>query len=234
MKIQTGRCYAVLTGDIVGSSRLPPAKRASLLRELTRASRAFQQALPEVLLSEIEVFRGDSWQVVLSQPSRSLRTGLFFRAFLKPALGGRGTDARVAIGLGTLGLLPEGRPSLGDGEAFRLSGSALDRMPRSRRMSLAWAGEVDGLSLDAVNVVLELIDVVAKGWTERQANAVCGKLLGWNQSKVARSWFRGKVSQQAIAQHLDRAGWNAIEAALELFERRVAVFDGSRGQPGRE
>jgi len=36
---------------------------------------------------------------------------------------------------------------------------------------------------------------------------VTGALRGWKQEKIAETWWKKKVSQQAVAQHLARAGW---------------------------
>ena len=225
MRIRKDSYYAVVTGDIVGSSQLSLGRRANLPRIILRGSNELRSRFPGLIPTDVEIFRGDSWQFVVSQPSRSLRASLFFRAFLRSQFKHRDIDTRIAIGIGNIWFIPKGQPAVGDGEAFRLSGLALDKMGRSRRMAFGAPANLARLDVETVNVLLQLIDVLAKGWTDRQAYAVCGKLLDWSQVKISTQWFRRSASQQAVAQHLDRAGWNAIHAALVLFERSAREYD---------
>jgi hypothetical protein len=143
--------------------------------------------------------------------------GLFFRACLRTAAErGRGLDTRLAIAIGTVDFVSD-RVSQGDGEAYRISGRALEQMSGKQRLHLVLPGEAGD---DALAVVVRLIDVVARGWTGRQALAVCGALRGWTQEKIANAW-PGKVSQQAVTKHLDAANWPALEEALKLVEVRL-------------
>jgi hypothetical protein len=119
-------------------------------------------------------------------------------------------------------LLPRGAIAVGDGEAFRLSGEALDSMPRTTRMRFRGPSAIGESSSRSIDVCVQLIDTLATRWTGRQALAVCGALLGLTQERIARTWFRERVTQQAVAQHLDHAGWNAIQSALLHFESSVA------------
>lgn len=109
------------------------------------------------------------------------------------------------------------RVSEGDGEAYRLSGRTLEQMPGRQRLQLALPGEAGDAALA---VVVRLIDVIVRGWTSRQAQAVCGALRGWTQEKTARAW-PGKVTQQAVTKHLDAASCPALEEALNLVETRL-------------
>lgn len=227
---QADRELAVLTGDVVGSTRLGAAPRRQLLRALREAARALEGHFAGQLLPPVALFRGDSWQAVLTDAPRGLRAALFFRAWLRARMKTRAVDTRVAVGLGTVDLLPEEAPTTGDGQAFRRSGLALDRMPRGRRLRVEGYPPA-ALPAPAVDAIVHLIDALARDWTDRQAHAVGGALLGMTQERIAAAWFRKGISQQAVAQHLDRAGWNAIEAALEVFEHGAAPAgaDGGAG-----
>jgi hypothetical protein len=48
--------------------------------------------------------------------------------------------------------------------------------------------------------------------------AIRGALLGQNQKPFGRSWPDAPISQQAVAQHLQRSGWSAVEETLHAFE----------------
>jgi len=217
MKVSAQKDYAVITGDIVDSSKLPKAQRKLLPGLIAKASRDTCKAFPDAVPLEVDVFRGDGWQLLVSDATRCLRVGLFFRACLRSAAErGRGLDTRVAIGVGRLDFVRE-RVSQGDGEAYRLSGRALERMPRKQRLLLADPAAKEG---GALVVIVRLIDVLAQGWTGRQALAVRGALRGWTHERIAKEWPES-ISQQAVAKHLDGAQWPAFEAALSYVENNL-------------
>ena len=214
MKVTTQKKYAVITGDIVDSSKLPKAQRAALPGLIAKASQETRKAFPDAVPLAADIFRGDGWQLLVSDPERCLRVGLFFRACLRSASErGRGLDTRVAIAVGQLDFVRE-RVSQGDGEAYRLSGRALENMPRKQRLLLAISGAKDA---QALTVIVRLIDVLAQRWTGRQALAVRAALRGLTQEKIAKAW-PGSITQQAVTKHLDAAEWPALEAALKYIE----------------
>jgi hypothetical protein len=69
-----------------------------------------------------------------------------------------------------------------------------------------------------LKTVIQLMDVLAANWSEKQAQAVMGALQGWTQEKIATTCWPKPITQQAVAQHLDRAGWHAFESGLLYFE----------------
>ena len=80
----------------------------------------------------------------------------------------------------------------------------------------------DGSCLpEAFDTIFQLIDFLANEWTEKQAQAIAGALQGWTQDEISRSWWEKPITQQAVGQHLDRSGWNAIESALAFFEKGI-------------
>jgi len=217
MKIFAQKNYAVITGDIVDSSKLSKAQRKLLPGLIAKASSETSQAFPAAVPLTVDVFRGDGWQLLVSDVTRSLRVGLYFRAVLRSAAErGRGLDTRVAVAVGTVDFVGE-RVSQGDGEAYRLSGRTLEDMPRKQRLLLALPA---GNETEALAIIVRLIDVLAQGWTGKQALAVRGALRGWTQEKIAKEWPES-ISQQAVTKHLDGAQWPALEAALLYVENNL-------------
>ena len=215
MKISPTKRYAVLTGDIVASSKLPKEKRKALPAAIKRAARATQKAFPEAAPLEIEVFRGDGWQWLLCDAVHCLRIGLHFRACLRSGpQRGRGLDTRTAIAVGGVDFVPTTKVSEGDGEAYRLSGRALETLPAGRYLTLVLDQPPEARVLNAITA---LLDAVVQGWTGKQAQAVAGALRGWTQDKIASAWPE-TISQQAIAKHLASAHWSSVEAALIYCE----------------
>lgn len=213
---------AVLTGDIARSSALPAQLRSRLPTRLRAISEEVRAFFPAAGCPPMDIFRGDSWQLLVEKPALALRIAVFVRARLRAAFAETRVDTRIAVGFGTVDFVPEADISGGDGTAFRRSGQALDQMERGFRMAVAAAeslGEPTGSLLDAV---AKLIDVEATKWTQRQAYAVGKALTGLTQDEIGAEWIDRPISQQTVAQHLAAAGWNALEYALSASE---TVFD---------
>jgi hypothetical protein len=228
MKLERSLHYAVITGDIVESSRLSASDRRRLVGVIGESSRELRKIFGKIVPLDVDVFRGDSWQVLLTDPPRSLRAALAFRALLRWKMESQHFDTRLAIGIGAVDLIPGRRVSEGSGEAFRASGLALDAM-KKRRMSFAFPGSDVEKPLD---VVIHLIDEIAVRWTDRQAKAIVGSLQGWTQKKIARTWGSPGISQPAVTHHLEAAGWHAVHRGVSGFEQ---ILDAALGQePGSD
>lgn len=214
--------YAVLTGDIVASSRLPADGRSELRAAMTDSFAALDRAFDGAFSPAIDISGPDSWQLLTPHPQIALRAALYFRAELRARMGAYNVDTRVAIGAGTVELLPRRRVSEGDGPAYRRSARALETMGRNRRLALRLEDQPLGPGFDEM---LGLVDHVACRWTDKQALAVTGALQGWTQERIAGSWGRvakGAVSQQTVAQHLHRAGWHAMAPAVAFLDGLLA------------
>ncbi len=83
---------AVLTGDVIGSTREKKGEAGDLLPSLRQAAEAVSATLPDAGVSRIDVFRGDSWQILVRQPEAALQAALLFRTYL---LGGEGRSEAV-------------------------------------------------------------------------------------------------------------------------------------------
>lgn len=216
MKTQPDKLYAIITGDIVASSRLSPNKRKMLHNVMVDSSKVLRDEFKDAVPMGVDIFRGDSWQLILSKPAKALRLALFYRAILRAKMESHRFDTRMAIALGHVDFIPGNRVSEGYGEAYQLSGKALESMPKASNMSFVFPG----MELEKVlNVVIQLIDSISSRWSDRQALAVTGALRGWKQEKIAEKWWKKKVSQQAVAQHLSRAGWYSVEKGILFFEQ---------------
>ena len=92
------RTTAIITGDIVDSTKLSLAERDIMVKTL--------QNIPEILhpISRIslEIFRGDSFQIQIHDIAASAKAAITVRAWLKsqPITGKTPLDARLAIGIG--------------------------------------------------------------------------------------------------------------------------------------
>ena len=218
LKVVLGQPYAVLTGDVVGSSKLDEAARRELPVALKNASQAARALFGKAVPLEADVFRGDSWQLVVTDAKLGLRAAVFFRAHLHGHSPKVGLDTRIAIGIGTIQFVPHGQVSQGDGPAFRESGQVLESMPKIRRLALS---VTESKTPAGIAPVIGLMDTVMERWTEKQALAVGGVLQGLPQAQIA-GLCQPAVTQPVVARHLRQAGWEAVAAGLAYVEHTLS------------
>jgi len=207
--------YAVLTGDIIQSSLLSPTQLESVRSSLISAINAARRWKRGLVQGKPEFFRGDAWQLLLTDPAMALRVGIYLRACLLA----RGlADSRVAIGLGEVEEVSYERVSLSTGQAFVLSGKALDRMTRYSNMTIEVSHSVGPLS-GWLPVAGHLCDSLIGQWTTRQAELVRAAVnpMQPDTEKIGQS-LRPAISKQAVAKGLSGANWYVLREAVRLFE----------------
>ena len=117
------KIYAVLTGDVAGSSRLEGEQRQKLLTVLKDSFLLIDEIIgKEKVAFPFEIFRGDSFQGVLNETSGALRAAIIIRANIRRSFDTtlkNAFDARIAIGIGTISLLPDQRGGEGEQQQSR-------------------------------------------------------------------------------------------------------------------
>lgn len=214
----TGWVIAVITGDIVDSSGSEWIEKRPVSVVIARAGRDVKDHFQSAIHAQIDVFRGDSWQMVVREPAIAVRVGLYFRALLRANYS---IDSRVSIGFGEVEFLPLDDISTGTGPAFTLSGKGLEECRKPARMNISFPFQTETFDGQAVKIITRLIDLQAGRWTPGQSRAVAGALLGLTQVEIAASWQPEPISQQGISQHLENAGWTQINAALRYLEEAL-------------
>jgi hypothetical protein len=217
------KLYAVLTGDLIGSSRFTIKKREKILSNLKDS---FKIISPDIIASKFVIYRGDSFQGVLSRPGEALNAALIIRASLLSRFKGKRTrlDARIAIGIGTIDYLPRDQAGEGDGEAFRNSGPELDKIKKGEQnliIRTPWTEINEELRTECA-----LFDALIQRWTKEQAEAILYQMQGETQEGIAKIL---KISQPAVFQRLRTGGSWAGQVFVERFkvitQERVKVFN---------
>jgi len=224
MKHDPQAIYAVLTGDVVDSSKLSAEVRGSVVEHLKQAFQDTRSVFRSIIPYQIDVFRGDSWQFLVTKPKLSVRVAVCFRACLKSRWATGKLDSRVAIGLGTVETLVRRGISQSSGAAFEKSGKALETLKKHRRLKLVPNQESSEPYLDPV---VWLLDALVTNWTPKESLAVFGVMQGLSQEAVGELW-QPPISQQAVAKFLTRASWEAVESGLDLVANLI-VSDLARG-----
>jgi len=223
--METGKIYAVLTGDLIGSSRFRIQQREEVLSHLKES---FKEISPDIIASPFVIFRGDSFQGVLSRPDEALNAALIIRASLLSKFKGKRTrlDARIAIGIGTIDYLPPDQAGEGDGEAFRNSGLELDKMKKSEQnliIRTPWTEINEELRTECA-----LFDALIQRLTKEQAEAIAYQLpkrefLAQDQviiKEITQQIIAEilNISQPALSQRLKTGGYWAVQAFSERFK----------------
>lgn len=206
--------YAVLTGDIVGSSKLPPQGIKDVMQQLRDAAVRFAETFPGSVHGKLDVFSGDGWQLLMPDWRRSLRAALFLRTIVKSRPQPK-IDTRVAVAWGALDAetLNLERVSQSTGEVFTESGRALENMRRHCR--LAWVPAPGTTHPPLLKSAIVLVDELARRWTPRQAQALARALLGYSQEQTAEGLG---VTQPTVNQSLTTAGWRGVRCFLDEIE----------------
>ena len=116
------------------SSKLTGEQRQKTLTTIEQLAAEPAVLYQDLKLTGPEIFRGDSWQLLVSPSRYALRLACFIRAGLRSR---SLADTRIGIGLGDVEMHGD-RPGQSDGIAFRLSGRALDGLKKERDAGLFW------------------------------------------------------------------------------------------------
>ena len=198
------RIHAVITGDLIASTTLPPAQADAAMSALHSAARAWGGNL------HFTRFRGDGWQILIDRPHAALRTALYMAAALAAA--DTGLSTRIAIGFGTATLRADDL-SAATGTAFTRSGRALDHMPRRQRWAVS-----GGPGLPAwIPATLALAEWHAARWTAGQAAVVADWLDPADRTQEDRATRMG-LTRQAWKARFDGSGIAAWKPALDLWD----------------
>lgn len=202
---------AVLTGDLVGSTSLS-------VQTLDAAMRAIRTAAAEAgpwhsppSDTRFTRFRGDGWQIVLSDPRLSLRAAVVIQGLLIAL----GQESRISIGIGTADTL--GTRDLADaaGPAFELSGRGLDVMPAHLRLAIAGSG----IRLQD-ELIADLLGERMGRWTAAQAEAMALQLGSPERIRTLQEIGQKlNISAQAVNDRIRGAGGQIIGSVLRRWEK---------------
>jgi len=228
------KIHGIITGDIVSSRDIEVTIREKLFEDMD----LLLKDLKNQWINTFETYRGDSLQCETKSPEFSLRVALiirsFFRAYfpdeLKPKRSikkgnkpimtkgyfATNFDVRLGIGIGTIDFIRNDKITSSDGEAFRLSGEALDDLSQgTQRLALK---TFNAPFTEQMEPAVLLLDALIQKWTQNQAELVLYKLQDKKEDEIATQL---KISQSAVNQRTKTAQWLAIEKLVHYFEKTV-------------
>jgi hypothetical protein len=219
---------AVITGDIVQSTKMKANDRKMLIEEVDNALKLWSKYYN----MQYELYRGDSFQCLLQHPKNALRVALMIKTFIKQLNPSEAFelkskenplknqsmiypvwmfDTRIAIGIGEV---DEDAESLGkaNGDAFQLSGRTLDNLKGSKQ-SIGIATD-DNYQLE-LETECTLLDSIIGRNTALQCEVICLKLLSYTEIEIAK---RLDIAQSAVNQRSNSGSWNAIHTMVLRYE----------------
>jgi hypothetical protein len=200
---------AVLTGDLIASTDATPKAVDDAMAVLSSAAdRVSEWTNTSTLFTR---FRGDGWQMYLSDPSLTLRCCLFLIASLRAS--NIGLTSRISVGIGTTGTLGRGSLSGASGEAFVISGHGLDNMAKTKRLEIAGARDLNSWQ----TAIFDLVDWQSGRWSREQAEAVKIAIEPGLQAQADMAATLS-ITRQALRARLSSAGQPALTNALRAFE----------------
>ncbi|RHU30586.1 MULTISPECIES: hypothetical protein [Parabacteroides] len=205
----------VITGDIIQSTHIDPANRSLLLDTINNIVHDTEKWGS----IRLDIYRGDSFQIIINNPVKALRTVLLLRIGLqaKSPTSFR-WDARMALGIGTIDFEKEESVIESDGEAFRFSGWEFDKLGRSKNLALKTPWDEFN---DEFKVSTAFVDDIASNWTITQSQALYLSLLtGKTQKEIADDLQK---SSQAISKLLIGGKANLIELYLNRYEQLIST-----------
>ena len=203
---------AVITADIVNSSKLNEEELAILATELIGVLKAGK--------AKNHFYRGDSFHA-LCRPKHAFVLALKLRAIarvFKPVNENEQIDIRIAIGLGDVEM-PVKNLATAKGEAFILSGRELDVISKSaKRLSIRIADEKLNPGMEAISLIA---DNIMQKMSSKQAEVILELLNGATEIEIA-----GKLgkSQSTVNKLKQAAGWNELEQAIKIFSSMLATI----------
>ncbi len=210
-KEKTKKLYSVITGDIVKSSKLSLDKHKLLVKVMRSCSKEISKVFPDALRYEPELFRGDSWQLLIKKPELAFSIALFYRAYLKAKMQLDSIDARMAISIGTVDFIES---SFGIGDAYKISGKALDKKGKRK---MKFVSDILPNS-NFIDLIIQNTDFISARWTSKQSKIALLALQNYSQKTISTKLY---ITQQAVSKQIDASGWIIVADNVAYFKNIV-------------
>lgn len=206
----------VITGDIVDSSQIKAQNRGHLLNCLNSMSEELQLISP----FRMELFRGDSFQLLVEDASAAMKIAILLRAGLihsTPDKDEKAWDARISLGIGNVEFLSDSIVT-SDGEAFQYSGRQLDEMGKQcLAVKTPWEEANKELELSTA-----FLDDIIKGWSGKQAGMIYLSLRQDIPKKDVAELIGTSV--QNVRNVLATAKENLVKKYLERYSEIIHTY----------
>jgi conserved hypothetical protein len=217
----------VITADVVGSTQIKIEDRGTLPALLNEHIREIAQCRPELKL-QVDIFRGDSFQVWVEKPECAPLVALLLRAGLRMSAlraGEQQLDARISVGIGDVAYR-DATVSQSDGEAFVLSGRGFDQLGKQQRLMVQTPSETTN---EELRVETAFVDDIVSNWSALHSKIMYQALLyETSQGELAE---KNGTSQQNVRKRLEKAKVKLIRMYLDRVASLIIAIQNQRNNP---
>ena len=204
--------YAVLTGDIVKSRQI--IDRPEIMYTLKRVLDSTRQEYQ----TEYDLYRGDSFQLVLPSPSSAILVAIIIRSKLISSSPNNNHrwDARISVGIGEITYRGD-KITDSDGQAFQLSGQGLSEIEKQDAklvLKAPWQQADRNLGLTT-----KFADNIISNWSKISAETAYYQLV-YKESQTLLAKRLGK-SQSTINHRMATAKLKLINAYIQHVKEHI-------------
>lgn len=199
---------SVITGDIINSQKVTPSLWLDILKE------ELSTIGPSPL--NWEVFRGDSFQVEVTDPYESLEKAIKIKASIKCI---RGLDVRVAIGFGDK-TFDAPKITESNGTAFVFSGEKYEQIVKAK-INMAVASPSEDFDRD-INLFLRFALIVMDKWSVNSAEMVKTAMENIDKPQRELGKLLG-IKQNTVSSRLKRAYYDEITELLKIYQTKLKM-----------
>lgn len=197
---------SIITGDVVNSRK--SQKTDEWLKELKETLSIFGKE-PK----DWEIYRGDSFQLEIREPERSLSAALLIKSSIKKF---RQLDVRIAIGIGEK-TYDAAKITESNGPVFVLSGECYENLKiKTLSIKSPWQDVNEHL-----NMLIDIATLTMDTWSTVTASVVKTALLNPGLTQKELASLMKKKSQSTISDSLKRAGFDEILKMEQFYENLI-------------
>ncbi len=199
---------SIITGDIINSRKLPSSIWLDGLKRILNAHGSQPKSW--------EIFRGDAFQLEVSEPEEALRIAIQIKAFLKTVK----LDARMSIGLGDK-TYDVAKISESNGTAFVRSGESFDQLKKQKNTLAINTG--NGGFDNEMNLMLRLAQTFMNNWLVQSAEFVLTAIENPTLSQEEMG-VKLKINQAAVSRRRKRAQFDLILELENHYREKIKLI----------
>lgn len=200
---------AVITGDIINSKKISPKKWLKFLKQELDTIGSSPKTW--------EIYRGDSFQVIISKPEEALKAAIKIKATVKSI---QGLDARMAIGIGTR-TYNASKVTESNGTAFVHSGEKFEILKKEKQ-NLAVKSDSEVFD-NEMNLYFKLALIAMDNWTVNAAEIVKTTMNHPDKLQEELGKIVG-IKQNAISNRIKRAYYDEIMQVNEMYVTKIKAL----------
>ncbi|OMP77400.1 MULTISPECIES: hypothetical protein [unclassified Chitinophaga] len=197
---------SIITGDIINSRKADPViwlnPLKALMKEWGKTPKTW------------EIYRGDSFQLEISQPQYALLAAIRIKACIKSI---EKLDVRMGIGIGQKSYNAQ-KITEANGEAFINSGETFEELKRLKQ-NLAIRSPWPQLD-DELNLMFRLVSIVLDKWSTATAQIVAVSMANRTLSQKELGDKMGRT-QSTISEAQKRAHYDEIMDLVSFYEKCI-------------